>query len=350
MVRSKVDFPLLFLILGIGSISLLVIFSINKTLATNQLIFWLAGLTILVLFSFFDFRNWQKFALVFYLGTLFALFFLLIFGDPIRGSVRWIDLGFFRFQPSEIAKVAAIMLLSTFYVDNPAAELKNLFVGFLLVLPAVILVLVQPDVGNALTFVAIWFGLSLVSGVRLRHIITALLIMVVSFALVFKILAPYQKERLKTFFDPTADPLRAGYQIIQSKIAIGSGKFIGRGLGLGSQSQLNFLPEAESDFIFASTSEQLGFLGAATLIILYILFIFRILRLTRNADHFGQLLIIGSSAYLIVQFIINVSMNMGMVPVTGITLPLVSYGGSSLTATLFLLGIIFSIRRFTVEP
>lgn len=297
--------------------------------------------------SFFDFENWQKLARPFYLLTIAALFILLLIGDPVRGSVRWIDLGAFRLQPSEIAKIASILLLATFYKNRSAKEFKNVIVGFLLILPAIFLVLIQPDIGNALAFFAVWIGISLACGFRPRHILASVLLTSLVVVLLFRFLATYQKERLESFINPERDPLATGYQIIQSRIAIGSGQLLGRGLGRGSQSQLNFLPEAESDFIFASVAEQLGFLGATLTIFLYALMTAKILGSLKGAAKFGQLIIVGTVSYFLLQFLINVGMNLGLVPVTGITFPLVSYGGSSLISTLFLLGIIFSIKRFS---
>lgn len=349
MARRGWDFLLFLLILAIGSISFLTIFSINKNLASNQLIFWIAGLLTLTAVAFFDFRNWQRFSWHFYFVTIVLLFLLLLVGDSVRGSVRWINLGDLRIQPSEIAKVSTIAILATFYQGKSAKELKNLAISFLLVCPAIILVLIQPDIGNALSFFAIWLGITLVSGFRPKDIFASILIVAIFSLLLFRFLAPYQKDRIKTFINPAYDPLGTGYQIIQSKIAVGSGLYFGRGLGQGSQSQLNFLPEAESDFIFASIAEQLGLLGAGLLIILYTLFMMRIFAISEKTDRFGRALIAGAVAYFILQFFINIGMNMGIVPVTGITLPLVSYGGSSLVSTLFLLGIVFSVRRLSIE-
>jgi len=345
--KKRWDWLLFLLIIAIGSISLLIIFSINKTLATNQLIFWGVGLLVLIFLFYFDYKIWIKFSPLLYIASLFFLLLLLIIGDPVRGSVRWLDLGAFRFQPSEVAKATSILVLSVFYFERSARDLKNVFLSFLIILPAFILVLIQPDIGNSLTFIAIWFGISFICGFRPKHIFTLIVLAVITSLLLFRALAPYQKERINSFINPQKDPLGTGYQIIQAKIAAGSGKFWGRGLGRSSQSQLKFLPEAESDFIFASIAEQLGFIGAGLTITLYTLFVTRIINLIKLIDRFGQLIATGVISYLLLQFLVNVGMNMALVPVTGITLPLVSYGGSSLISTLFLLGIIFSIRRPT---
>src|SRR3990167_8941664 len=308
------DWPLFLLILAIGSVSLLVIYSINKNLALNQLVFWLLGLTVLYFVSLFDFRSFLKISLGFYVLTIIFLALVHFVGEPVRGSIRWIDLGFFRFQPSEIAKVSSVIALASFYSQKSAKDLRNLVLSLLIILPLVFLILIL------------------------------LAISLATFS--YEVLAPYQKGRISAFINPEKDPLGAGYNIIQSKIAIGSGQFFGRGLGRGSQSQLKFLPETESDFIFAVTGEQLGFLGASLVIVLFTAILLRIINFAKNdIDRFSQLIMTGITSFMLSQFFINIGMNMGIVPVTGITLPLVSYGGSSLVSTLFLLGIIFSIRR-----
>ncbi len=341
--RKKWDWLLFAQILSVGLISLLIIFSINKNLAQNQLIFWIIGLVVLYVVSQFNYHSWQTPTRFIYIGSLISLILLLIIGDPVRGSIRWIDLGFFRIQPSEIAKVASVLLLANFYKDKSARDIKNVIFSFLMILPAVVFVFIQPDLGNSLSFLAIWFGVNLAAGFKIKHILTFIVVLTVLLVIFYEMLAPYQKNRLETFIDPGSDPLGTGYNIIQSKIAIGSGKFTGRGFGQGSQSQLNFLPEAESDFIFASIAEQLGFLGAGLLLAIYVWMISRIVAITKDKDRYGQLLLIGIASFLVVQFVVNVGMNLAILPVTGITFPFISYGGSSLLTCLFLVGIAYSI-------
>ena len=345
--RKNTDILLIVQILAIGAISLLIIFSINKNLAFNQGIFWLFGLAILWIFSQFDYKNWQNLSGYFYIFSIISLLLLLIFAHPVRGSTRWMDLGVFRFQPAEVAKAAAILLLANFFSMRSAKVIKNLILSLLIILPAIILIFVQPDIGNTLAFLAIWLGISTAAGFKLKHLITLTLVAIVFGVLFFELLAPYQKARLFSFVNPNADPLGTGYNLIQSKIAVGSGNFFGRGLGQGTQSQLNFLPEAESDFIFASISEQLGFIGAGLLLILYLWLMTKLLQISKNRSRYAQLIVIGTFSFLLLQFSISIAMNMGLLPVTGITLPLVSYGGSSLIMTLFLLGIVLSTTRYS---
>lgn len=347
--RRKWDYLFLFVILALGAISLLIIYSISANLFKSQIIFWFIGLVLFAGFSFFDFRNWLKLAVPIYIGSIAALLILPFIGESVRGSVRWIDLGFFRIQPSEIAKIASILILSSFYANRTGREIKNLTLSFIIILPFAILVLIQPDIGNALTFFAIWLGISFAAGFKLKHIMFVGLIAAAIAIFAFEFLAPYQKERIASFISPESDPLGQGYNLIQSKIAVGAGQLTGRGLGHGSQSQLNFLPEAESDFIFASIAEQLGLIGSGLLVVFYFLLISRIISFAKTKDRFAQLILAGAISFFLLQFMVNVGMNMGLLPVTGITLPLVSYGGSSLLTTLFLLGIVSSIRRLRVE-
>ncbi|OGD97208.1 rod shape-determining protein RodA [Candidatus Curtissbacteria bacterium RIFCSPLOWO2_01_FULL_38_11b] len=329
----------------LGSISILIISSISKNLAFNQIIFWAIGLLILFVVSQLNYKNWLTNSKIFYFLSLIILGLLLIIGEPIRGSVRWIELSIIRFQPSELAKAATIVYLASFYSQKSAKDLINLFISFALVLPVIILIFIQPDIGNTFAFFAIWLAMSFASGIRLKYMVLLAVVTILVGIFLFEILAPYQKERLITFFNPVSDPLGIGYNLIQSKIAIGSGQLFGKGYGHGTQSQLNFLPEAESDFIFASIVEQLGFVGGAIILISFAWLLTKLISIANSTDRFGQLIVIGVISFLLIQFLINVGMNMGLLPVTGITFPLVSYGGSSLITSLFLLGIILSVKK-----
>ncbi len=345
--RNRWDWLLTAQIISIGLISLLIIYSINQKLAANQLVYWVLGFIALVTTSRFNYRSLESLSKKLYFATLVSLVALFLLADPVRGSVRWIDLGAFRVQPSEIAKVATIILLAVYFKDKSARSVQNLLTSFLLIVPPALLIIMQPDIGNSLAIFAIWLAVVIASGLRLKHLILLIFAGLLLMFLSYELLAPYQKNRLLTFINPSSDPLGTGYNIIQSKIAIGSGQIFGRGFARGSQSQLNFLPEAESDFIFASITEQLGFAGAGVLIVIFAWLVARIIRFTKNKDRFGQLLLVGIAAFLITQFTVNVGMNLALLPVTGITFPLVSYGGSSLLTTLFLFGIVYSILRYS---
>ncbi|MBI3341878.1 FtsW/RodA/SpoVE family cell cycle protein [Candidatus Curtissbacteria bacterium] len=229
---------------------------------------------------------------------------------------------------------------------SSARKFKNVITGLVIAGIPALLVFKEPDLGNALSILAIWGVVSIIAGFKLRHATILVAVIVFLILIGFEFLSPYQKNRIESFANPNSDPLGTGYNVLQSQIAAGSGGIFGKGLGKGSQSQLNFLPEAESDFIFASFVEQLGFLGAALLLSLYIYLIYRILSFDYSIDTFSKLLVTGTCSFMAFQFFVNVGMNLGLLPVTGITLPLVSYGGSSLVSTLFLLGIVSSIKRY----
>lgn len=348
MIRG-LDLKALFLILAIGAISLLVIFSINKSLFYNQLIFWIIGLTIFYLASNFHIQLWKDLAKPFYFFTLLLLIAIFIIAEPVRGSVRWLDLGIFRIQPSEMAKVAAVLILAVFFSSRGAVSVRNILLSFLIIAPFVFLVFIQPDIGNTLSFLGIWAGIVFVGGFRLKQFLIISILAIVLGVIIFQFLEPYQKARITVYINPSQDRLGTGYQIIQSKIAIGSGQLLGKGLGQGTQSQLKFLPEAESDFIFSSISESLGLAGAGLLLILYTFLIVRVLGFAYTGSLLAQLIVAGAVSFFCIQILINVGMNLGLLPVTGITLPLVSYGGSSLITTLFLLGIVFSTRRVQLD-
>lgn len=343
--RPILDRPLLIVVSILGLLSLSVLFVADRKLAASQSIFWIFGFALMYLVSGFHSQFWQKISLKLYLFCLLVLLGVYLFADPVRGAVRWIDLGIFRFQPAEIAKIATILVLSSFFSTRNAKEWTNIVKGLLIVLPVFLLITIQPDIGSAISIIAIWFGISYAAGFDRRKILALILVAAVLLPATYNLMADYQKERINTFFNPNKDPQGYGYNIIQSKIAVGSGKILGRGLGLGSQSQLKFLPEAESDFIFAATSEQLGLLGAGLVIILYAWMLVRILTMAENYERFCQLVLVGTVSLFLYQFTVNIGMNMGLIPVTGITLPLISYGGSSLVSTLLLLGIVLSVRK-----
>lgn len=331
--------------LALAAISLSVIFSIDRSLAANQLIFWILGLSLFWIVSRASVQAWQKFAVPFYIAIIISLILVLLIGEEIRGAVRWIDLGIFRFQPSEIAKITTIIALSMFYARKTANQFTNIITSLAITAPVFLLIFLEPDIGSAMAIIAIWAGITYVAKINSRPALALILVALIILPLTLNFLAPYQKQRLTSFINPQKDPLGAGYNIIQSKIAVGSGLLLGRGLGRGSQSQLNFLPEAESDFIFASTVEELGLLGGGIVVLILIFTLLRIHQAAEFKDRFAKLLATGALSLLTYQITVNIGMNVGIIPVTGITLPMVSYGGSSLISTLVLLGIVSSGQR-----
>ena len=315
----------------------------------KQLVFLILGLAIMFLVGRLNFSFFRSYAKPFYFLSLLLLLGVLIFGRVIHGTKGWFILGNFSFQPVEIAKVSVILILALF-VGQKARSLKTggFFFGsiFLMALPAV-LILLQPDLGSTLILGAIWLMTILVAGVRKRYLLGLLAIFLIGFLVSwFFLFKDYQKERFITFVNPYHDPYGRGYNVLQSIIAVGSGQAAGRGLGFGSQSQLRFLPENQTDFIFAVLGEELGFVGVTFILILYCILFFRLLVIALNAsEDFVLFSALGILAMFFAHFIINVGMNIGIMPVTGITLPFLSAGGSSLLVNFLLVGIAESLSR-----
>ncbi len=325
------------------SISILVIFSSSSSLAFQQATFALLGFAIFFLVSRFDYRLFKNLSFYIYLVVIVLLVVVMFLGIETRGSIRWISLGFLNIQPSEFAKPALILMLASFWERN-LPSWKNIGKSILISLPVIFLVFEQPDLGSALTLFAIWMGMLIPAKISFKKVLLLFLTLIMLTPLVWFNLENYQKERIFSFISPYEDPLGIGYNIIQSTIAVGSGQLTGRGLGQGTQSRLQFLPESRTDFIYAFIAEELGFLGSMIIVSLFFFIIAYCLRIAEKArDKFGYLIIFGVISMLFFQSFVNIGMNIGILPITGITLPLVSYGGSSLLATLISLGFVLSI-------
>jgi len=269
-----------------------------------------------------------------------------VFGQVTRGAVRWIQIGQFTFQPSEIVKPLLVLFLAGFYTRYKIQDTRYKILSFALFLPVILLIFKQPDLGSSLVVLAIWVGILFAVGLNFKLFAVCCLLFAVCSPLVWRFLKDYQRARVLSFLNPYSDPLGTGYNVIQAVISVGSGKFFGRGLGRGTQSHLYFLPERHSDFIFASLAEELGFLGASLLLVFYFLLLFQILKIAKNAaDDFGFLIVTGVFSHLSFQILVNIGMNLGLLPITGITLPLVSTGGSSLLATMVSLGLVENVGR-----
>ena len=326
-------------------------FSIFK----KQLIFSLVGLFLLFLFGFTDYRflrNYPVVILSLYALSAALLILLLFFGSQIRGSTSWFRFGLpaggLSFEPVEITKFILIALLAKYFSSRHVdfGLFRHIIISGLYVLVPVILVLLQPDLGSVTLIIAIWIGIMLVSGIRARHLLVLFLVFLILTGSAWQFfLKDYQKSRITTFFEPQKDPLGRGYNVAQSIIAIGSGGFWGKGLGHGSQSQLNFLPEQHTDFILATIAEEWGFLGVSFILILWGIIFWRLFIAELVAStNFARLFIIGFMILLLSHISINIGMNMGFMPITGISLPLLSYGGSNLITTLIAFGVIQNIK------
>jgi rod shape determining protein RodA len=354
------DWPLLAIVLLILGWGVTTVLSATYTPArlvssavVRQLIWAALGLLVMLATLSFDYRRLEGWAYVIYAGALLLLLAVPVLGAVGGGSRRWLTLGPASIQPSEFMKLAMVIALARWLHrlsgDQPL-PLRAAVIPFLLFLPAAALILKQPDLGTALVLALTLGTVLLLAGFRLRHVGIALAVVVPVLPYLWAHLKTYQKQRLLTFLDPMADPLGAGYHVIQSEIAIGSGQWWGKGFLHGTQSRLNFLPEQHTDFIFSVFAEEWGFVGAALLLLLYLALLLRCFMVASRAkDNFGILLAFGITATIFGQVLINLGMATGSLPVVGITLPFFSYGGSSLLALMMGIGLLLnvSMRRYT---
>ncbi len=319
----------------------------NFTLLIRHALFGTIGIVACFVLSAVDYRVWQLHSKSIYGAILFLLGSVLIFGETIRGTTGWFVVAGMQFQPVELVKVGFLIFFAAYL--SIYARIVNLPRTMLLNIGAVsvvlVLVLLQPDFGSAMLLGSLWMLLLLATGIRRVYFGLFIGALIIGLAAGwFFLFADYQKERILTFVDPGRDPLGSGYNIAQSVIAVGSGQFMGRGVSFGSQSQLKFLPEAQTDFIFSVLAEDLGFLGMLVFFLFWLLVFWRIITALRYArDDFGLFMVLGALFILFVQMVVNVGMNMGLLPVTGITLPFVSYGGSSLVTSFMIIGLIESM-------
>ena len=346
------DYILLISILLLSSISLFVMYSTDggeilyhtKSHFIKLIVFFLMMLFV----AFINIKFWHVSAYLFYSIIILLLIWVSFFGISVSGSQRWLDLYFIALQPSELMKIAIILCLAKYYHRLKVDEVNN-FIGILIsliiIIIPMILVLAQPDLGTSILIalsglVILWLG-----GVKIKYFFYSLISFLIALPFIISYLKPYQKLRILTFLDPDRDPLGAGYQIIQSKIAIGSGGFYGKGFLKGTQSYLDFLPEKHTDFIFTLFSEEFGFIGSILLLVLYLIIIFRIIRagiISRSS--FAKLFCFGFAFAIFVYISVNLSMVLGLLPIVGSPLPIMSYGGSSMLATMIGFGIVMSAK------
>lgn len=336
--------PLILSFCGISTLYSISSFGVRTNLAKDQIVFLIVGVAVYLLLAFFDYRQFK--GMKWYL-FLFGTFFLLlvdIFGKTVFGSQRWIDIGFFRFQPSEMMKIILIIFGCSFFSGNSEVKVRHLISFVVLALIPILLVVKQPDLGTTLTLLIISVAIIFTSGVSRKILAITAVLMALAVPVGWLALKPYQKERLVSFVDPSHDPLGSGYNVSQSKITVGSGGFYGKGFGGATQSQLQFLPVSHIDFIFAGWAESTGFIGSSFLVVIFAVLIWRIFTIANLArDKFGYMICVSIGSLLIFQTFVNIGMNIGIMPVTGIPLPLVSYGGTSLIITSAMLGICQSV-------
>jgi len=320
----------------------------NFFFLNRQLTFVGIGLVLFFLISHISFRVWGDYYKMVLVIVCLLLLIVLIAGINIRGTTGWLEFFGQTFQPVELAKIVLVIFLAKFFTARGKEPrlITDVFISGLITGVLILLVMLQPDLGSAMILFLTWLIMVLLLPIKKKtFFIIFLIILVLAASAWLFFLKDYQKERLLTFIQPQRDPLGSGYNVRQSVVAVGSGQLIGRGLAVGSQSQLNFLPEQETDFIFAVIAEELGFVGAGLVLVLFLSLFLRIYKISREIrDNFGNLLAMGIIIYLTIQTFINIGMNMGIAPVTGIPLPLVSYGGSSLLSVLIALGIVLNIH------
>jgi rod shape determining protein RodA len=319
----------------------------------NKQIIWVAvSLAVFFIFSLIDFRFLKRTdVLVFlFLFVSFLLLILIIIGHISHGHKSWFNFGFFSFQPVDLMKLVLILVLAKYFSRRHVEirDIKHIFIsGFYAFVP-LLLVLLQPDLGSAMVVFFIWLGMVLVSGISKVHLFAVFAVGLVVFAsLWFVAFKPYQKARIYSFINPLADIHKTGYNVFQSTIAAGSGQLFGKGLGFGTQSRLKFLPVPQSDFIFAAFAEEWGFVGCTLILLFYVLIIWRILRLASlGGSNFEILFGLGVAIFFMSHIFVNIGMNLGLMPVTGIPLPFMSYGGSHLLTEFAGLGILMSMRKY----
>ena len=353
---KKIDWILItaaVLLVGIGLLSIY-----SSSLAegdfsnfNKQAIFFTIGLALMLFLSFFDWRIFQEnsyLILILYLLCLAGLAGLFFFAPEIRGVKSWYRVGPVSIDPIEFTKIILIIILAKYFSTRHVEmyQIRHILLSGLYILLPAVLIFLQPDLGSVLILIALWVGILIISGIKVRHflilLLCGLLILILSWGCLLK---DYQKERILSFAFPV-DPLGASWSQNQAKIAIGSGGLLGQGIGQGSQTQYGFLPEPQTDFIFAAIAEEIGLIGVSVLLFLFIILIWRIFRIALSCkSNFPRFFATGLSIILIFQIFIHIGMNLGILPIIGISLPLISYGGSSLIATLAGLGILQNIKN-----
>lgn len=333
--------PIIFLLV----LSSVVLHSVSPSIFPAYNWYFVLGLIAFFLFSLFDFEVLSVFSKYFYGISIVLLLVTILIGQVTRGTVRWIPLGSISIQPSEIVRPFLLIFFAN-YLTEKKLDFKRFFKALgLFALPA-FLILIQPSLGVAVLTTIGFFGIFIASDFKKKNLLIVGISVFCLLPLLWFVLAPYQKQRITTFLDPSKDPLGAGYNSIQSMISVGSGKLTGRGLGRGVQTQLYFLPERHTDFIFASVSEEMGFVGATTMLFVTAILFWRILFFSERAvNPQARAFLSGLFLTLFAQVVVHVGMNMGLLPITGVPYPLVSAGGSSLLATMTSLGIVLGTKK-----
>ncbi len=359
---ENLDFTLLFAVMFLCFYGLLILYSSTRLAVTagndpyffvkKQFLWALVGFLFLIIITFIDYHELMGHSKVIYFGAIILLILVIISGRSTYGATRWLAIGPFDFQPSEFAKIALIAFLTDFLAKNKP-KLDNFFyylLPFAYTGLLILLVFMQPDLGTSLVYLAILIIMLFVTGVKIKYLVFTFLAALSSIPVLWIFLKDYQKNRLILFLNPNLDPLGGGYNVIQSRIAIGSGGFLGNGIFNGLQSQLNFLPAQHTDFIFSVIGEELGFVGTILLLGLYAIILWRGIKIALEArDLLGTLLATGAVSLLFFHIVVNIGMAMGMLPATGLPLPFLSYGGSFMISNLMAIGILLNVELHKVK-
>lgn len=348
---KSLDWVIVTLVFIIGVISLFVLSSLdfnNKNLVEKHTLRFVFAFLIFFLVASVNIKTWYKYSYLIYVIIIILLMLVDLFGLIGKGAKRWLDLGFFNLQPSELMKIGVIMALGKYYQYIKTEEIdqiKNLIIPIAIIIMPFILVIKQPDLGTAIFILLVAISILWLAGLNFKIFTFGTLLILLIAPLSIAFLKPYQKQRILTFLNPEKDPSGSGYHIIQSKIAIGSGGFMGQGYREGSQSNLSFLPEPHTDFIFTAFAEQFGFFGSLILLSLFILLIVRIDYISNlSRSTFGRLICFGVSFNFFVYIAINIGMVTGLLPVVGVPIPIMSYGGTAMLTSMFALGLVVSAK------
>lgn len=343
---SGVDWLLMIAVSVIVIFSLVTLFSIDQSLFKSQLFFLIISVVVFIFFTQFNYSILRYYSVPIYIVSIVILTVVLFLGIESRGSVRWFEFLGIRVQFSEILKPFLALSLASYLTNLKSYSFRTFLTCLALLTPLTFLIFLQPDLGNALIYVFVTISALLLYGFPFRWFLAGFAMWLASLPFFWFILHDYQRQRVLTFINPTRDPLGTSYNAIQAVIAVGSGMLIGKGLGQGTQAELRFLPERHTDFIFATISESLGFVGSIILIIAFAFLFYRLYIIIKNSeDRFSKNFSILVFLIIFVHFFINVGMNIGIVPIVGVTLPFVSYGGSSLLSNFVLLGLLFAVNK-----
>lgn len=340
----RIDWKLVLPVVVLLFISLITLFSVSFIFFRSQLLFSILSIGIFLFFSQVDVRVFAIYKKQIYFASLLGLLFLLFLGFESRGAVRWLDIFGFRIQFSEIFKPFLAIVLAAFLAERENISYKTFFLILAGLFPIAFLIYRQPDLGSALIYIIGALIVLLIYGFPWWWFALGIGGLIISIPILWNVLHSYQKQRVLTFLHLSNDPLGTSYNAIQAIIAVGSGMFFGKGLGQGTQSSLRFLPEKHTDFIFSTLSEDLGFIGGTIVVLAFVFLLYRIYKIARETDEpFFKIFTLAAFSLLLVQFFINIGMNIGLLPIVGVPLPFVSYGGSSLLANAVLLGILSGI-------